>query len=278
MDVVRIRIMRDQRIAKRSTGRPAEQRVHKQRNADNHPLPEIADGGNEDRPREQPRMDDDLGNVLVFEPEPVHLEHRGAPALELLDHFSAAAGITGDGVDRKPVVERDKPGIDQRPQQRDRTRGVTTGIGDAFCSSDRLRLLLRQFGKTVGPPRRDAMRGRSIEHFRSGPAQGIDDFHRFLRRVVRQAKNSRVDLRQQLALGIVILALLRRNADEFDVAPAGEFLADFESRRTRLAVDENFRDHCSRPSRAAYTRARFNARICKYRCTIVAAAIAVTSA
>src|SRR3954447_4826981 len=122
------------------------------------------------------------------------------------------------------------------------------------------------------------MGGRRVENFRPILAEPVDKFRRLLGRRIRQTQNRDIHPRQQLALGFVILALLRRNADEFDVAPAGEFLADFESRRTPLAVYENFRDHCSRPSRAAYTRARFNARICKYRCTIVAAAIAVTSA
>ncbi len=61
---------------------------------------EIADGGHEDRPLDEPAMDHDLGQMLMREIQSIEFEAWRAMLLIGGDHRLAAAGVAGDGIDR----------------------------------------------------------------------------------------------------------------------------------------------------------------------------------
>ena len=133
--------MRVERRLEIAPFRMPRQSIEKERHGDQHALREIADGGHEDRPFDEPAVDHDLGQMLMREIQSIEFEGWRAMLLIGGDHRLAAAGVAGDGIDRDLVIGRQNAGVGQGPQQRDRARRVTAGIGDALCARDRLRLL-----------------------------------------------------------------------------------------------------------------------------------------
>ena len=66
-----------------------------------------------------------------------------------------------------------------------------------------------------------------------------------LRRGVGQAEDRQIDLCQQLALGLDILARLRGQAQQLDAGESRELLPDLQPGRSGFAVDEDFDGHVS---------------------------------
>ena len=137
----------------------ARQSVEMQRHADQHPLPEIADRGREDRPRGEAGIELDFRHVLVLELKPIELERRRLARLIGVDHRLAAARIAADRADRHRRVLGDHAGVGQRAQKRDRAGRVTARIGDLARFRDRLALPCDKLRKAIGPAGRDPMGG-----------------------------------------------------------------------------------------------------------------------
>jgi len=177
--------------------------------------------------------------VLVLEAEAVELERRPGVAFEFGNHRLAAARIAAHRVDADGIVGRHETRIDKRPEQRHRTGRIASGIGNFARSPDLAGLVGREFGKTVHPIGRDAMRRGSIEHLGRRCTHSVDECRRLLRGRIREAKNDEVHLLHQRALGGGILALLRRDAFHRNIALPIEALADAQPRRSGLAVNED---------------------------------------
>ena len=185
----------------------------------------------------------------MSETQPVKLEERRAMRLVSLDHLPPAAGIAGDRVDRERMVCGQHAGIDERPQDGDRAGGVAAGIGDPPRRRDAPRLSLFEFRKTVGPGWIDPVRGGRVEDAGAFVAEAGDDGGGLARRLVGKAQDRDIDRRQDFGLRARILAVFRRNRNEFDVRRAQKLFADFEACRSRLAVDEDFCHHTLCPKR-----------------------------
>ena len=85
------------------------------------------------------------------------------------------------------------------------------------------------------------MRRRGIEDARRLFAERIGERHGFLGGIVGQAKHDEVDLAQHGLARRLILAQGRIDALHLDARLARQPLADLESGRTGLAVDEDLR-------------------------------------
>ena len=218
----------------------------------------MADRGHENRPSGQPRIEFGLGQVLVLEAERVKLEGRTARQIVHRDHRLAAARIAADRVDRDRVVGRHDAGIDQRPQQRDRTGRIAARIGNPAAGGDARGLAVLHLGKAVGPVGIDAMRSTGVEQLRRVRAEPIGHRHRLPRGLVGQAQHHEIDRRHHVAARRRVLALRRRQAFDRDLGQVFQAGADAEPGRAGLAVDEHawpVRCHLSTP-RARITKPR----------------------
>ncbi len=102
-----------------AAARTAGQRVEVQRHRYEHPLAEMPDRGHEDRAPGQAAIKLRLGDMLVFEAEPVQLESR-PPSWSCASIIDLPPPeIAADRIDRDRIVARDEAGLDQRPDQPD---------------------------------------------------------------------------------------------------------------------------------------------------------------
>src|SRR6478735_6285230 len=121
-----------------------------------HALAKITHRRHEDRPPREMRIKLSIRNMLVLETKAVELEGRRAAILEARDHGLAAAGIAAHCIDGDRIILRQQAGIDQRPQQRDRTGWIAARIGDFPFRPYLVGLVGLQLRKTVSPVGRDA--------------------------------------------------------------------------------------------------------------------------
>ena len=176
--------------------------------------------------------------MLVLETKAVEFEGRRAAILEARNHGLATTGITAHRIDGDRIVPRHQTGIDQRPQQRDRTGWIAARIGDFPFRPYLVGLIGLQFRKTVGPVGRDAKGGRCVQHLGRRGSHAVDQGDGLLRGVIRQAQDHKIHFLHQRALGAGILALVVRNALHHHVVLPGETLGNAEPRRSSRAVDE----------------------------------------
>ena len=209
-----------------------------QRHRFEHALPVVADRRHEDRPPGQVRVKLRLGQMLVLEAQTVKLEGRRAAVLETRDHGFAAAGIAAHRIDGDGIIRGHQAGIDQRPQQRDRAGRIAAGVRDLPRRLDFFGLIGRQFRKPVSPVRRDAKRGRGVQHLRRRGAHAVDQLDRLLGGVIRQAQDHEIDVRHQRLLRLRILALVVGNRCHRHVVLRAEPLGNAEAGGAGAAVDE----------------------------------------
>jgi hypothetical protein len=84
------------------------------------------------------------------------------------------------------------------------------------------------------------VRGRGVDHL---DAVALDQADGLARRIVRQAEDYGVSAVEQLTPRLDVLAALRVDRDELQIAPAGEPLADLEAGGAGLAIDEHLGRH-----------------------------------
>ena len=134
------------------------------------------------------------------------------------------------------MIGRHQAGVDQRPQQQDEGAGMAARIGDALGRADGVALAGCQFRQAEHPARRRAVRGAGIDE--AGP--GVADQCRGLPcGGVGQAQEGHVGgIQQPRTLGGV-LALFRRDAQHFHVAPRGQIFVDAQAGGAFLAIDKD---------------------------------------
>ncbi len=217
-----------------------------QRNCRHHALAEVSDGGREQRHVAEARVSLQFRQVLVLEAEAIELEGVGriAGSLIVLDHRAATARIARDAINGQRDVGRQQAGFDGGAKRRDGALRPAAGVGDAHGRGDGGGLIFVHLGKAIGPAVSGAEGGRGVDD----PGRIIvDQRHAFARRIVRQAEDGDVGgVEQPLAFGH-ILALVRIDRDQFEIAPVGQPLADLQSCGAGFAIDEDLCDHGAAP-------------------------------
>ena len=146
-----------------------------QRHLHQHALRETPNRRREDRVPRQPAIGPHFGQVLVLQVQPVQEMRRGDGVLarwvfHLGDHLLAAARVAGHRIDRNGIVGRQKAGVPQRTQQRDRPCRVAARVGDEAGFPDAPGLFRLKFRKAVDPPFGGAKRGAGIDQPRRSVA------------------------------------------------------------------------------------------------------------
>ena len=206
--------------------------------------------------------------MLVRQAQRVGLVGRRLARFVGLDHGAATARVTTYRGQRHGVIGRNQPGIDQRAQQRNGTRGVAAGVGDAAGGAHGLQLARAQLRKAIHPARRRAVRGAGVNDL-DGAARGFFDVvhhgHRLARGVVVQAQDDQVHARDQLAFGSGVFAPLGGNADQLYGGHALQALTNLQPGGASFAIDKNFGHGCH-PAKKGGMAAACAARRCKF-CT-----------
>ncbi len=119
-----------------------------QRNLGEDALEVMAHGRREERRHAGTGVTLHLRHMLVGEMQAVgpHAPLWSAIGLEARDERLAAAGIAGQRIDAQRYVGRQDPGVDQRPDQQHKGRGVTAGVGDPLGSPNGSSLFRLQLG------------------------------------------------------------------------------------------------------------------------------------
>jgi len=94
--------------------------------------------------------------------------------------------------------------------------------------------------KTIGPARRNPVRGRGIDH--AGHIIG-DQRDRLARRIIGQAKDRDIGGVQRAGARLRILALGIIQHDQAELTPPRQPVSDFEASRPRRAVDKDLGRH-----------------------------------
>ena len=87
------------------------------------------------------------------------------------------------------------------------------------------------------------MRAGRVDDARRPLAHRVEQSGGLLGRGVGQAEDRQIDLSQEFALGLDVLARLRGQAQQLDAGESREFLPDLQPGRSGFAVDEDFDGH-----------------------------------
>ena len=191
-------------------------------------------------------MQPDLRHMLVLQAQAIDLEGqslRRERAFVSLNALASAPGVAGDGMDAHAGIGMQAARLDQRAQQRNRTRGVATRVADAHSLGDARRLPWRHLGKAVDPPRIGAMRRRGVD---DAHARIADARHRLARGFVGQAQHGHVALVDGGCTRGAVLAQGFWQRDEVDVPAPGQSGPYLQAGGALVTVDKYARAHaCS---------------------------------
>ena len=138
------------------------------------------------------------------------------------------------------MVRRQQAGDNQGTDQGNAGQGVAADVADPRRRGDPVRLLGRHLGKTVDPGGVDPVGGAGVHHLYG---RVLDQTDGLAGRVVGQAEDGKIGRIQGLGPRRRVLAPRLVQAQQLDVAPLRQAVADLQARRPRLAVDEDLRHH-----------------------------------
>ena len=149
------------------------------------------------------------------------------------NHLLAAPRIAGVRGSRQRMLDRQQPGIHQRPHGQDEGRGVAAGVGNALAVADALALVCVQLGQAVGPGRVHPVGRAGVDDAGGGV---VDQGHRFAGSCVGQAQEGNISrVQQSRPLGRV-LAQRRVDAQHRDIAAPAQILVDLQTGRSFLSI------------------------------------------
>ena len=100
------------------------------------------------------------------------------------------------------------------------------------------------------------MRAGGVDDARRPLAHRVEQSGGLLGRGVGQAEDRQIDLSQEFALGLDVLARLRGQAQQLDAGESRELLPDLQPGRSGFAVDEDFDGHVTLRARVEPKGAR----------------------
>ena len=206
-----------------------------------HALRKIGHHGHKQRASRQPGVAHDFWHMFVRQPQRVHLQRRSRSGLIGFHHAAPAARITADTGQAHRRIRANQPGVYQRTQERNRARGVATGVGNAAGAGNRRALAGAQLGETVDPVRVRAVCGRRVNDARPAPGfrqQCVGHGHGLYGCVVMQTQDHHVGAGQQGALGLRVFAQRRVDRQQFNLRHVVQALADLQARGAGLSINK----------------------------------------